>query len=280
MMAESENSIVAQGRTFARLVLLPLRRLRRYVMNSTARVNHRPIIILGNQKSGTTAIASLLAQATDKSVTLDLSERWLPWHWARDIHAGRLSFQALVMQARLEFSRDIVKEPALTHMYSYLEECFPNAQYVLIVRDPRDNIRSILDRVDLPGTPTRFDAQQLTSLKPGWRKVLDGTRLGFRRDRWPDNLSEKWNHCADIHLENPEEVLLLKYEDFQADKCAQIALLAARLGLPVTQDVSETVDIQYQPRGRRRSMPWIDFFGAENLSRIERICCERMRKLG
>ena len=32
-----------------------------------------PIFLLGNQKSGTTAIAALLAEATDLSVTLDFT---------------------------------------------------------------------------------------------------------------------------------------------------------------------------------------------------------------
>jgi hypothetical protein len=39
------------------------------------------------------------------------------------------------------------------------------------------------------------------------------------------------------------------------------------------------VDVQYQPRGDR-GVSWLEFFGRENLRRIEGICGGRMAQLG
>ncbi len=40
-----------------------------------ARPNKRPVFVFGNQKSGTTAIAALLAAATGRRATLDFMQR-------------------------------------------------------------------------------------------------------------------------------------------------------------------------------------------------------------
>jgi hypothetical protein len=51
------------------------------------------------------------------------------------------------------------------------------------------------------------------------------------------------------------------------------------LELPVTQDVSEAMDYQYQGRGDNQSS-WKDFFGEENLARIHSLCGESLRRQG
>ena len=54
-----------------------IRQLLVEVQSVNAGVNPTPVIILGNQKSGTTAIAALLAETTGKTVALDLQKRVL-----------------------------------------------------------------------------------------------------------------------------------------------------------------------------------------------------------
>ena len=44
-------------------------------------------------------------------------------------------------------------------------------------------------------------------------------------------------------------------------------------------DVQDELDRPFQPAGDR-SVTWIDFFGPQNLARIESICGEEMRALG
>jgi hypothetical protein len=75
-------------------------------------------------------------------------------------------------------------------------------------------------------------------------------------------------------------MILVRYEDFMKDKVGEIVGLARRLGLEPAYDIADRVDTQFQPRGRLRGIPWLDFFGADNLAQIETICADRMQQFG
>jgi hypothetical protein len=74
-------------------------------------------------------------------------------------------------------------------------------------------------------------------------------------------------------------MVLIKYEDFMKDKAATIMGLARALGRQPRHDISDKVDVQYQSRGDR-DVKWVDFFGPNNLARLERICAVRMAAFG
>src|SRR6266446_1585567 len=144
----------------------------------TARVHPKPVFILGNQKSGTSAIAGLLSAATGLPVTLDfMAEIKRPRY--PDVLGGKLPFSNFVRHHKLCFSRPLIKEPSITLMYEHLHSYFPQAQFVFVVRDPRDNIRSILDRLNLPGNVSELSALQRSAVSPAWKLVLDSRWLGF-----------------------------------------------------------------------------------------------------
>ena len=63
------------------------------------------------------------------------------------MHRHEVPLDALVQRYRLAFSRPVVKEPNLTFLYDELVRRFPQARVGLIIRDPRDNIRSLLERL-------------------------------------------------------------------------------------------------------------------------------------
>jgi hypothetical protein len=195
------------------------------------------------------------------------------------LHSGDLSFPDFVRANKLDFSRDIVKEPSLTFLYEPLRSRFPDARFVMIVRDPRANIRSILNRLSLPGDMEDVRAPDLDGVSPEWQKVLDSRWLGVEGATYIDQLAGRWCLAADAYLQHRGEMLLIRYEDFEADKPGTIAQLAKTLGLPARHDVGAQADRQFQPRGNR-SVSWREFFGARNLDRIERICGEQMEMLG
>jgi len=244
--------------------------------NLLARVNRRPLFVLGNQKSGTTAVAALLAGATGRSVTLDLSrEVWAPsFHTIPD----RLSFEDFVARHRFAFSRDIVKEPNLTLFHEELVRVFPEASFLFVSRDPRDNLRSLLDRVGVRGDLESLPADHALP-NPGWRLVLDSSWRGIPGEHYIERLAHRWCFCAEVYLRNAGSMTLCRYEDFDADKSGTIARLAGELGLPLEADVSERLGYPFQPPGDR-SRAWVDFFGGDNLARIEAICAQGMRALG
>jgi len=178
------------------------------------------------------------------------------------------------------FAADIIKEPALTLYLPSLLEIWPRGQWVFLIRDPRDNIRSILNRLQLPGNLTDLGSSQWDDLPTDqWRLIFDGRLLGTRGANYIETLANRWNLTVKIYREHRERIHLLRYEDFLADKAGTIQRLAGQLGLAVRHDIRASVDIQFQPKGDR-SVSWGDFFGADNLGRIERICADGMKELG
>lgn len=253
-------------------------KFRRACLELVARVNPRPVIVLGNQKSGTTAISALLAQSTGLSVTLDL-KREIERPRLPDVRGGRLSFEQFIRINKLAFSREIVKEPSLTFFYEELMEFFPEARFVFIVRDPRDNIRSILNRYRVPGDLPELTGEYWDRLTAARKLTFDSQWLGLKQDHYIGMLAARWNLAVELFRRYQDKTRLVKYEDFLNNKVQEVEALARSIGLKPINDITSLVDIQYQPKGN----PHVDlrnFFGGPNLSRIEEICKEGMAWLG
>jgi len=242
--------------------------------NQHLKINPAPIVILGNQKSGTSAIAHLLAQYGGLSKTIDIPESW--WPTLGDLLRGELRLIDFANLNKHRFSTDLIKEPNLTFLYSQLVKLHPQGTFVFVVRDPRSNIRSLLNRMELPGDR---ESVKLITVPETWRPIFDAEVWGLEAGHYIEILSARWNLAADVYLEHPGKMLLVRYEDFVADKTGTIKSLAQRLGLSHIHDISDKVDIQYQRRGNQE-ISWKEFFGPANLARIERICDSRMARLG
>lgn len=250
---------------------------RKFLKESAARLNSAPLIILGKEKSGTTAIAALLAKYTGLSVTLDIPNIWGPME--TKIYNGETTFAEFVKNNKYHFSKDIIKEPCLTFLYPKVKKVFPKARFVMIIRDPRDNIRSVLNRLGISGNLGDIDLNTLSSVPRGWEVVLDSRWLGLQGNNYIEIAAARWNLAADVFIKNRDEMLLLRYEDFFIDKVGTINKLAQALGFAKTIDISTYVDIQYQSKGDQ-NITWKDFFGLKNLNRIEQICKDRMKEFG
>jgi hypothetical protein len=246
------------------------------VQTALASVNERPILVLGNQKSGTTAIAALLAEYADLSVQLDLPMLKAPV--LERMHQSDRNVDAFIRQHPLEFSNDVIKEPGLTFLYPALRTRFPDSHFVWIVRDPRDNIRSILNRHDLPGTLSHLSDAYTASISPEWMQVLDGSWMGLHGDSYIDMLAARWCRSVALCLEHEPDVEIVRYEDFNENKVGCIHELASRLSLSQVASIQDKVDIQYQPRGNR-VVDWDVFFSPDNLRRIEHRCGTLMQEL-
>ena len=253
-------------------------KLRKRLRNGLDRLRFRPhpapVIVLGNQKSGTSAIAHLLADCAGLTKTIDIAELW---PLARGLRAGELDLGSVVARHPRPFSSELIKEPNLTFVYGDLKRVFPAARFLFVNRDPRENLRSFLQRTGVPGDLERYDPAGW-DVPESWRGAFDPRAWGSRREHYVELLAERWNLAADVWLEHPDEMQLLRYEDFLADKRGSIEAAARALDLSIERDVSDRVDRAFQPAGKRRDP--LDFFGAANLARIEGICAERMRAFG
>ena len=166
---------------------------------------------------------------------------------------------------------NINKCPKLTFFYPELKSCFPGSTFALIVRDPRDTIRSFLNRRGIPGHLSEFESTRIASRLAGY------PFLPF--PHYIQRLAHRWRLAANVYLNHPNDVVLIRYEDFLDNKSSYIAELAERLGLRNVHDISLKVDEQYTRAGDHR-ITWQEFFGERNLSLIERICRLDIESLG
>lgn len=246
-------------------------RLFRYIRDQIAQPNEDAIWVFGMQKSGTSAIAGLLAERTRSSVTIDTPYLWFPFR--QKLRSGELSVPEIVNTYSYDFSKDIIKEPGATFILAEIDRYFLLKKYVFIVRHPLQTIRSILNRLSLPGDQP---AISLEEVDPKWRYFFEnGGGKGYVADlahRWCQaNAQYKWIFSPQCKL--------IKYEDFQKDKVAVIDELALSLGLQPQKDISARLDHSYQPRGNAQ-VNLKSFFGPENYAAILEICESPMKRLG
>lgn len=237
-----------------------------------------PLFILGNQKSGTTAVAALLAIATKKSVALDLPEMNEPiisWAYREDS-----DFKTIIKYyLSPAFAKNIIKEPGLTLLFEKkIQNLYPNSPKIFIVRHPLQNIRSQLDWVKYPGDLDTFDIKK-AELTPERLRVFNNEGQDFGAD-YIRILAQRWCDMADVYLRNQEDMILVKYEDFIQKKSTYIASLAAKLNWEIVHDISSEANTEFQPKGKNQSKEPIDFFKKKNYETILEICGERMAKFG
>lgn len=238
-------------------------------------INDNPIFILGNHKAGTTAISMLISQGANLSITGGLKkERIEPIY--RDIYNNKVPFETILKRNKIDFAKQIIKENQLTFFYNEIVSHFFNPKFIFVIRDPRDNIRSILNRIKIPG-----DLQEATfhdfinNINRSQKLVLDNRWIGIDREHYIEALAERWNLASDVFLQNKDDIILARYEDFLKDKVGYINWIIKQLGFTLQNNIKDFVDIQYQPKGNN-NISWQGFFGSNNLSRIEKICNSRM----
>lgn len=240
------------------------------------RPNPNAVLIFGNQKSGTSAIANLLADYAGCSKTIDIPGLWPPV--GRQIITGEKLFRDCFPALNLEFSRKVVKEPMLTFFTGQVLDYFPEAKGVFIVRDPRDNIRSLLNRRKLPGNLSSIEGLEMAKGKTfvGDPELWGGISA---TNNYVDQLALRWNAAYEQYKDNSERLILVRYEDFVQDKKVFIRQLADELMLTEKASIESKMDVQYQPKGNNEQS-WEQFFGKDNLLRINKHCLTHCNELG
>jgi hypothetical protein len=238
------------------------------------------VVVAGMPKSGTTAVAMLMGAAAELDVNSD------PFHrldrrdsqFRDELYAGHISLADLVKRYRSHFAGGLIKDPNFVFFVPGLADAFPGAGRVMIVRDPRDNIRSILNRLELPGR-TDPSPDQRDRLNRTWQRVLDGHTPDLPGENHVEVLAHRWRVAAANYFDHADSLQLIRYEEFVQDKVAAIEALLSKLGLVASKSIDHMVDRQFQPRGDH-TVTWQDFFGPERLDSIERICAREMEALG
>lgn len=241
------------------------------------------IIFYGNQKSGTTAIAKLFAErvgltySNDPLYNVDKGRSIILRFLLR--FPGALPL--FVRLSKVTFKGDVVKDPDFSFMLSSVRAAYRPTKEVFVCRDPRDNIRSILNRLGIDGRVTS-EAVALRDLKGGnrhWLEVMNGFKDFYGGTNVIERLAYRCKANFDTYMSNSDTMYLARYEDFLSGKVEFIDDLADRLSIDMKESIDGIVDKQYQPKGDN-SLSYIQFFGEKNLNAINSICAEEMGFLG
>ena len=61
-----------------------------------------------------------------------------------------------------------------------------------------------------------------------WKLLLDNEWIGGSKNHYIEVLAERWNIICNVYLENKENIILVKYEDFISDKKNTIQILSQK----------------------------------------------------
>ena len=237
--------------------------------NTRSRLHPNPLFVFGNQKSGTSVIAALIGACTDLPVSLDFP-REMRHSRVPDVHAGRMSLQAFIRRNRQSFSRPVIKEPSITFLADRLLGEYPQSQAIFVIRHPFENIRSILDRLDIPGDLSSLEGVDLREVNRTWMTVLDNRWQGVEGEHYIGQLAGRWLEAARICQRLIPRIHVVRYEDFERNKVPVIHDLVRKVGFEPLKSIDHLVDVQYQPAGRRGRSPR-SVFGS-NLDLIDETC--------
>jgi hypothetical protein len=229
------------------------------------------IIMTGMQKSGTTAIAKLLGAATGIDVCSDPLYRIIEKKgidYRPELFSNEISLETVWKKNQNLFRGDIVKDPDFVLMLPEIKSLFPSASLVFILRDPRDTIRSILNRLNLPGNP-KVNQPNLGDIPNSWQDTIMGTHPKIIASNYIEVLTKRWCKTAEIYLSVRHQCISVFYEDFKNSKIEEISKLANLLGLKEKSSIEHLIDTQFQPKGNTK-IEWESFFGKENLDAIEK----------
>ncbi len=222
----------------------------RLFVHANLELNPMPVIITGNQKSGTSAIAALLSKATGEEVTIDVFAKMGRAEY--DILDKKVTFMKFRESTGKLFMSSIIKEPEFIFFMKELFGLYPMSKFVYIIRAPIDNIRSILNRLS-PAKNSRdvqwADIEKACRNTPLWKLVFDSSRMPYTVDGIIATLAHRWVYAYEQLQKHLNKLYVVSYEDFKANKELVIANLANELGIHVKHSIKAFMDIQYQPAG-------------------------------
>lgn len=161
----------------------------------------------------------------------------------------------------ITFSPKVLKEPTTTFFPQACLKQTLRKRHVLIVRDPASNIRSAMDRFQLPGDGS---IPAHSTLRPAYREFMDQTR-----STPPLALAERWVLAYDQRIWLDPDIAVFPYEDFVATPHRVIEKAANHLGWDIVADFDFAIKAEHQPAGKNRATPVLEFFGPSTLEQIK-----------
>jgi len=161
------------------------------------------VLVVGCERSGTTAISSLLSQGSGLSFLNDPPDSWYVFPLVKMVGLKGFTYSLV----RRLWKYDIVKVPGFATILPHLRRIHPRKfKVIYIVRDPRDNYAAIKERlqVNLAGLYLNIHF-----LKKTGKTQCENIAL-----RWMDYLEL----AKEFEAKHPSQIMFVRYEDFLNDK--------------------------------------------------------------
>ncbi|UII27792.1 sulfotransferase [Fulvivirga maritima] len=191
------------------------------------------VLVVGCERSGTSAISNLLARATKKNI---LDDPEYTWYLYPIIFLQKFTFSLRLFVDINKYY--IVKVPGFATILPYLRYIsLFKFRVIYVIRDPRDNVASILERLE-------YDFNGLF-LNVAWLRCSPRNIV--------ETLSYRWNKylqlCLEYKSQHPDEVKIIRYEDFLNDKGSVLKGIADFCELKFDiNEIENELDIQYRKR--------------------------------
>ena len=164
----------------------------------------------------------------------------------------------------------------MSAFYRELRAHFPGAAFVMVIRDPRDNIRSILNRLKIPGDLQDLGPEHRGEITRAWELIVDGRWLGLRGDNYIEMLAERWNYITDSYLENEDDIRLVKYEDFVARPSDILKTVGVKYDLDWEDKLLQTITGNID----NRNFKWQENMPDEDKNRLNFLLGDFLMQLG
>ena len=230
----------------------------RYIRNYLYQPNRKAILLLGLNKSGTSVTINLISKKADISFFDDFPYRLGGFE---KVLSGNTTLESYVKKHSYYFSKEIIRYPIQPEAIDLARKCFEMNKYLLTIRHPANNIKSILSRLNIRGDLKNLDTSKL-NIHSNWLRMLT------KKENYIDSLIACWNEAySQEELIRTQNCIIFKYEDFLKNKELYITNKVKELGLEPKFSIEEYLNTQYQPSGTNKSN--LVFFGANNYEKIK-----------
>lgn len=241
----------------------------RYTRNYLYKPNPNATLLLGLNKSGTTVTIHLIAHRAGLTFTDDPTYKI--GGFDNVLNKGR-SLKSYLDENSYMFSKEIIRFPIEPRSLACAKSFFNMDKYIVTVRNPINNIKSILSRLGIGGKLEELDTNNLNFHKD-WVYMLT------RKENYIASLAQCWVDAYDQDLIFDEnKSIIFKYEDFMSDKIGYITKKVIELGYEPKNDIQSLIDIQFQPKGTGKANN--DFFSKKNLEIVKNMTGNLASKFG
>lgn len=280
----------------------------------------QPVIIIGAARSGTNMLRDILTKLPD-FVTWDCDEINPIWRHGNlnapsDVFSSEMARPEVARYIRNAFAKiapaegaaNVVEKSCANSLrIPFIENIFPEARYVFIVRDGRDTVVSAEERwkasfdplytakklryvpwSDLPTYAKRFGCNRLRQLFTKenrlsfWGVQLDNMEELLRQYDLQEVCALQWKMCvekaaADSDALAPGRTLQLKYEDFVQEPAGELGRILRFLGVDL-----ESVDRESLVSGVRAASVgrYKKQLAPETLEKVENLMQDTLRDFG